>query len=105
VQRCRPSRFWIAYEIRGVDFLLHIIPDTAVGAFASGGILQVLLFSVLFGIGLALMGERSKPLCGLIRQISGVIFNIVHGAGVGVFDLISCHDERIYFACSGLSSS
>src|SRR5437762_3174949 len=61
-----------------VDFLLHIIPDTAVGAFASGEILQVLLFSVLFGFGLALMGERGKPLYELIRQISGVIFNIVH---------------------------
>lgn len=60
------------------DFLLHIIPDTAVGAFASGEILQVLLFSVLFGFGLALMGERGKPLYDFITLVSGAIFGVVH---------------------------
>ncbi len=61
-----------------VGFLLHIIPDTALGAFASGEILQVLLFSVLFGFGLAVLGESGKPLAELIRQISATIFVIVH---------------------------
>lgn len=61
-----------------VDFLLHIIPETVVGAFASGEILQVLLFSVLFGFGLALMGEKGKPLYNVIRQVSAAIFGVVH---------------------------
>jgi aerobic C4-dicarboxylate transport protein len=34
---------------KSVDFILHIIPDTVVGAFAQGEILQVLFFSILFG--------------------------------------------------------
>jgi len=38
-----------ASEMKSVDFVLHIIPDSVVGAFAQGEILQVLLFSVLFG--------------------------------------------------------
>lgn len=60
------------------DFLLHVILDTAIGAFASGEILQVLLFSVLFGFGLALMGERGRALYELIRQIYGVIFSVMN---------------------------
>ena len=39
-----------------VDFFLHIIPDTVVGAFANGEILQVLLFSILFGFALMSLG-------------------------------------------------
>ena len=38
------------------DFLLNIIPDTVVGAFARGDMLQVLLFSVLFGLALLTLG-------------------------------------------------
>src|SRR5579871_6024247 len=43
---------------KSVDFILHIIPDTVVGAFATGEILQVLLFSILFGFSLMALGER-----------------------------------------------
>ena len=60
------------------DFLLHIIPETAVSAFASGEILQVLLVSLLFGFGLAMMGEPGKPLYQLIKSLSAAIFGIVH---------------------------
>src|SRR5581483_11651726 len=38
-----------ASEMKSVDFVLHSIPDTIVGAFAQGEILQVLLFAILFG--------------------------------------------------------
>ena len=44
-----------------VDHLLHIIPDSAVGAFAGGEILQVLTFSVLFGLSLGGFGEKGIP--------------------------------------------
>lgn len=66
-------------EARSVtDFLLNIIPDTAVSAFASGEILQVLLVSLLFGFGLAMMGKHGKPLYDLVKSISAAIFGIVH---------------------------
>ena len=45
---------------RHVDFLLNIIPNTVVDAFAKGEILQVLLFAVLFGLGLSRLGERGQ---------------------------------------------
>ena len=43
---------------KSVDFLLHIIPDTVVGAFAQGDLLQVLLVSILFGFAIMALGER-----------------------------------------------
>jgi len=60
-----------------VDFLLHIIPDTVVGAFAQGEILQVLLFAVLFGMALAALGQRGAPLLQLFDQLSNVFFGII----------------------------
>lgn len=59
------------------EFLLQIIPDTALGAFTSGEILQVLLFSVLFGVGLMLAGERGRPAARAIDAIGAVIFRVV----------------------------
>src|SRR6476659_11307653 len=49
-----------------VDFLMHIIPNTVVGAFAEGEIIQVLFFAILFAFGLFILGERGKPLLNLI---------------------------------------
>ena len=49
-----------------VDFLMRIIPTTVVDAFAKGDTLQVLLFAVLFGAGLSLLGERGKPVAQVI---------------------------------------
>jgi len=59
------------------EFLLQIIPDTALGAFTSGEILQVLLFSLLFGLGLMLAGERARPAAQLIDAVGVVIFRVV----------------------------
>src|SRR5262249_49978255 len=44
------------------DFLLNVIPNTVVDAFAKGEILQVLLFAILFGFSLHALGARGKPL-------------------------------------------
>ncbi|UDM18795.1 dicarboxylate/amino acid:cation symporter [Vogesella sp. XCS3] len=60
-----------------VDFILHIIPQSAVGAFAEGEILQVLLFSVLFGAGLSMMGEQGKPVLGFFEKVSHVLFAMI----------------------------
>src|SRR3979411_1335981 len=45
-----------ASEMKSVDFVLHIIPDSVVGAFAQGDVLQVLLFAILFGFALMFLG-------------------------------------------------
>jgi aerobic C4-dicarboxylate transport protein len=60
-----------------VDFLMQMIPNTVVDAFARGEILQVLLFSVLFGFALFLYGEKGKPFLSLIDQAAHTLFGIV----------------------------
>jgi aerobic C4-dicarboxylate transport protein len=60
-----------------VDFLMHVIPNTVVGAFAEGEILQVLFFAILFAFALSMLGERGKPLLSLIDTVSHALFNIV----------------------------
>jgi aerobic C4-dicarboxylate transport protein len=60
-----------------VEFLMHIIPNTVVGAFAEGEILQVLFFAILFAFGLSMLGERGKPVLNLINIVSHTLFNIV----------------------------
>lgn len=60
-----------------VEFLLDVIPATVVGAFASGNILQVLLFSLLFGFALQRMGGRSSIVYDFIDRVAEVLFAIV----------------------------
>jgi len=60
-----------------VEFLLNIIPSTAVGAFAEGEILQVLFFSVLFAFALSFLGERGKPVMIFVDVVSHVLFGFV----------------------------
>jgi aerobic C4-dicarboxylate transport protein len=66
-----------AAEQSTVEFFLHVIPTTVVGAFAEGEILQVLFFAVLFAFALHWLGERGKPLLGIIDQAAHVFFGIV----------------------------
>ena len=60
-----------------VDFLMHIIPNTVVGAFAEGEILQVLLIAVLFAFALQALGQYGKPLLHMIDATAHVFFKIV----------------------------
>ncbi len=60
-----------------VDFLLNVIPSTVVDAFAKGEILQVLLFSVLFGFALHKFGGRGTLVFDFIEKFSHVLFDIV----------------------------
>src|SRR5260370_22203192 len=59
------------------EFLLNVIPNTVVDAFAKGEILQVLLFSVLFGFALHAFGAKGKPVFELIDKLSHILFGIV----------------------------
>ncbi len=60
------------------DFLLHIIPNTVVDAFAKGDILQVLLVAILFGFALSVVGPRCKPLVDLFDALTHAVFGVVN---------------------------
>jgi len=60
-----------------VDFLLNIIPNTVVDAFAKGEILQVLMIAILFGFALHRLGAKGKLVFDLIDKVSHVFFGIV----------------------------
>jgi aerobic C4-dicarboxylate transport protein len=66
-----------AQEQGVVDYILHVIPKTFVGAFVEGEILQVLLVAILMGVALAKMGERARPLTDLMHLASQAFFSIV----------------------------
>jgi len=78
-----------ASEMKSVDFVLHIIPDTVVGAFAQGEILQVLLFAILFGFALMGLGERAHTVRSFVDDVAhamfGVISIVVKVAPIGAF--------------------
>ena len=66
-----------AHDASVVGFLMNIIPDTIVGAFAKGDILQVLFFSVVFGIALGAAGERGRPVTDFLQALTTPIFRMV----------------------------
>ncbi|MBO9650685.1 MAG: C4-dicarboxylate transporter DctA [Variovorax sp.] len=60
-----------------VDFIMKLIPTTVINAFATGDVLQVLLFAVLFGCALTLLGERGKPVAAVVDATALVMFKIM----------------------------
>lgn len=61
-----------------VAFLLDVIPSSVIGAFASGNILQVLLFAVMFGFALHHLGEKGQLIFNVIDSFSKVIFGVIN---------------------------
>ncbi|MGR4862553.1 dicarboxylate/amino acid:cation symporter [Caulobacter sp. LARHSG274] len=78
-----------AHETTVVGFLSNIIPATVTGAFADGDILQVLFFSILFGVALALVGDKGQPVVDLLESIAHAFFRLVgilmKAAPIGAF--------------------
>ena len=76
-----------------VPFLLNIIPQTFVGAFAEGNILQVLFLAVTSGFALIWLGERAKPLTDVIdvggKMIFGIVQMVMWAAPIGAFGAIA----------------
>ena len=76
-----------------VDFFLNIIPENIVKALAEGNILQVLLFSVLFGFALSRVGDKAAPILRGIKSLEaglfGVIRIIMKVAPIGAFGAMS----------------
>jgi len=78
-----------ASEMKSIDFVMNVIPDTVIGAFAKGDILQVLFFAILFGFALMALGERGHTLRSSIDDLAhamfGVIAIIMKAAPIGAF--------------------
>jgi aerobic C4-dicarboxylate transport protein len=60
------------------DFLMHIIPTTAVDAFAKGDILEVVFVALLFGFALSAAGERARPVIVFIDSLTHVVFRVTN---------------------------
>ena len=78
-----------AHETDIVPFLINIIPETVIGAFSGGEILQVLFFSILFGVSLAIVGDRAQPVLTVLESASEAFFKLVailmKAAPIGAF--------------------
>jgi aerobic C4-dicarboxylate transport protein len=66
-----------AHEATVVGFLTNIIPNTVISAFVDGDILQVLFISVLFGLALAMTGEKGRPVAEFLDAVSAAFFRLV----------------------------
>jgi aerobic C4-dicarboxylate transport protein len=62
------------------EFLIDLVPTSALNAFAQGNILQVLVFSVLFACGLASLGETARPVLQVIDVVAKSSFWIIRKA-------------------------
>ena len=60
-----------------LEFMLHIVPSNVVAAFASGELLPVVFFSVLFGIALTAVGDAGREIADLLVRFQAVFFKIV----------------------------
>ncbi|MBN8841436.1 MAG: dicarboxylate/amino acid:cation symporter [Sphingomonadales bacterium] len=78
-----------AHETSVTGFLMGVIPDSFLSALSSGDILQTLFVAILFGIGLATIGERGERIVSLLEDVSAAVFRIVailmKAAPVGAF--------------------
>jgi aerobic C4-dicarboxylate transport protein len=76
-----------------VDFLMKIIPSTVFAAFTSGDVLQVLLFSIIFGCALSVVGEHGRLILECVERGGVVLFKamafIVRLAPLGVLGAIA----------------
>ncbi len=75
------------------SFVLNIIPTTSLDALARNDVLQVLFFAVLFGVALALVGDKGEKVTALVEAVSTVLFRmmglIVRVAPLGVLGAVA----------------
>ncbi|NRG48350.1 cation:dicarboxylase symporter family transporter, partial [Bacillus sp. CRN 9] len=76
-------------QLNWIEFITHIVPSNMVDAFAKGDILQVLFFSILFGIALASLGKKGAVITDFLDRLSHVFFKIIgyvmKAAPIGAF--------------------
>ena len=88
-----PNTEGLAHHVGFGDFLLALVPESAVGAFADGDVIPVLFFSLMFAFGLLAMGPRGKPMVDGIHFVSQVLFKMIgivmYVAPIGAFGAIA----------------
>lgn len=76
-----------------IDTIVDIIPSNPVAAFASGNILQILVFALILGISINLAGKRAEPIANLFKSFSSVTITltqlIMKFAPYGIFSLMA----------------
>ncbi|WP_212803659.1 MULTISPECIES: C4-dicarboxylate transporter DctA [Pseudomonas] len=82
-----------AAKLGVVEFFMHIIPDTFLGAFNKGEVLPVLFIAVLSGFALSAIGERGKPVLDVLESASHMVFKIfsylMRFAPIGAFGALA----------------
>jgi proton glutamate symport protein len=77
----------------GWDMLLHLFPTSVVDAMARGDILQVVVFSLFFGVALAAMGASGRPVLAVVESVAHVMFKVTSYvmvfAPIGVFAAVA----------------
>src|SRR5918995_1178628 len=77
----------------GWDILLHVFPTSIVDAMAKGDILQIVVFATIFGVALAAVGEKGRPLVELLDSLAQVMFRftgyVMKFAPIGVMAAIA----------------
>jgi proton glutamate symport protein len=75
-----------------IDTFVDIVPTNVVQAFANGDMLAIIFFSVMFGLGVAAIGEKGKPILSFFRGTADAMFYVTNQimklAPIGVFALI-----------------
>jgi Na+/H+-dicarboxylate symporter len=75
------------------NFIEHIIPKSIVEAMASNEILQIVIFSIFFGLAAAAIGDNSKPVVIALDKLSHIVLKMVNYvmkfAPIGVFGAIA----------------
>jgi proton glutamate symport protein len=70
------------------EILLQLVPESVIQAMATGDVLQIVVFSIIFGIALGLLGDRGKPLVHICELVAETMFKftniIMHYAPIGV---------------------
>ncbi|WP_340649884.1 dicarboxylate/amino acid:cation symporter [Pseudoxanthomonas winnipegensis] len=81
------------HDMTVTGFLMDIIPKTLISPFVGDNILQVLFVAVLFGIALAMTGERGRPVVDFLNALTTPVFRLVHilmkAAPIGAFGAIA----------------
>ena len=70
------------------QILLHVVPESVIDAMAKGDVLQIVVFSVLFGIALGMVGDKGKPVIAWCEGVAETMFKftniVMHYAPIGV---------------------
>ena len=70
------------------QILLHVVPESVFDAMAKGDVLQIVVFSVLFGIALGMIGEKGRPVIAWCEGVAETMFKftniVMHYAPIGV---------------------